>query len=97
MTKQANPHLGSSFESWLDEKGLREDVTAAAIKSVIAEQLAGAMKDKGLTKARMAVLMKTSRTQVDRLLDAKNDITLSSLQRAAAIVGRRVRIELVYG
>jgi hypothetical protein len=43
----------------------------------------------------MARLLKTSRTQVDRILDAKNDITLSSLQRAAAIVGRRVVIELV--
>ncbi len=96
MTKQANPHLGSSFESWLDEKGLREDVTAAAIKSVIAEQLAGAMKDKGLTKARMAVLMKTSRTQVDRLLDPTNgSATLESLLRAAKIVGRELRVALV--
>ena len=43
----------------------------------------------------MATLLKTSRTQVDRLLDPKNDITLSSLQRAAAIVGRRVTIKLV--
>jgi antitoxin HicB len=46
-------------------------------------------------KNRMATLLKTSRTQVDRLLDAKDDITLSSLQRAAAIVGRRVTLELV--
>lgn len=96
MTKQANPHLGGSFESWLDERGLREDVTAAAIKSVIAEQLAGAMKDKGLTKARMAVLMKTSRTQVDRLLDPTNgSATLESLLRAAKIVGRELRVALV--
>lgn len=51
--------------------------------------------DRLLTKARMAMLLKTSRTQVDRLLDAENDITLSSLQRAAAMVGRRVRIDLV--
>ncbi len=48
-----------------------------------------------MTKNKMAALLKTSRTQVDRLLDPKNDITLSSLQRAAAIVGRRVSIELV--
>jgi transcriptional regulator with XRE-family HTH domain len=53
------------------------------------------MKQKKISKARMAMLLKTSRTQVDRLLDAKNDITLSSLQRAAAVVGRRVMIELV--
>jgi antitoxin HicB len=96
MTRQTNPHLGSSFESWLDEKGIREEVTAAAIKSVVAEQLAEAMKDKGLTKARMAVLMHTSRTQVDRLLDPTNgSATLESLLRAAKIVGRKLRVELV--
>ncbi|MFN7936844.1 MAG: hypothetical protein U0R19_26220 [Bryobacteraceae bacterium] len=53
------------------------------------------MKEKKISKNRMAVLLKTSRTQVDRLLDAKNDITLSSLERAAALVGRRVMIQLV--
>ncbi len=96
MTKSANPHLGSSFESWLDEKGIREDVTAAAIKSVISEQLAEAMKEKGLTKARMAKLMNTSRTQVDRLLDPTNgSATLETLLRAAKIVGRDLRVELV--
>jgi antitoxin HicB len=57
--------------------------------------LAEAMKKKKISKARMATLLKTSRTQIDRLLDPENDITLSSLQRAAAIVGRRVLIELV--
>jgi antitoxin HicB len=95
MTRQTNPHLGSSFESWLDEHGIREEVTAAAIKSVIAEQLALAMKDKGITKARMAVLMNTSRTQVDRLLDPTNgSATLETLLRAAKIVGRELRVEL---
>ena len=49
-----NPHIGSTFESWLDEKGIREDVTAAAVKSVIADQIAAAMKERGLTKSRMA-------------------------------------------
>jgi antitoxin HicB len=53
------------------------------------------MKKKKISKVQMATLLKSSRTQVDRLLDPKNDITLSSLQRAAAIVGRRVMIELV--
>jgi predicted transcriptional regulator len=96
MTKQTNPRLGSSFESWLDEHGIRDDVTAAAVKSVIAEQLAGAMKEKGLTKARMAELMNTSRTQVDRLLDPANGgATLETLLRAAKIVGRELRVELV--
>ena len=53
------------------------------------------MKKKKISKSKMARLLKTSRTQVDRLLDPKNDITLGSLQRAAAIVGRRVNIELM--
>ena len=53
------------------------------------------MKEKNISKNKMATLLKTSRTQVDRLLDPKNDITLGSLQRAAAMVGRRVNVELV--
>jgi hypothetical protein len=62
------PHIGSSFDSWLDEAGIREDVAAGAIKAVIARQLASEMKKK-ITKQRMALLMKTSRAQLDRLLD----------------------------
>jgi antitoxin HicB len=94
--KKRNPHLGSSFESWLDETGIREEVTLAAIKAVIALQLAEEMKKKRLTKKRMAQLMKTSRAQVDRLLDPENgNTTIESLQRAAKIVGRELRMELV--
>ena len=91
-----NPHIGSSFESWLDEAGLREDVTAAAIKAVVARQLAVEMKKKKITKKRMAELMKTSRAQVDRLLDPDNgSATIETLQRAARIVGRDLRLQLV--
>jgi antitoxin HicB len=95
MTKKSK-HIGSSFESWLDEAGLREEVTAAAIKSVIARQLAAEMKKKKLTKKRMAELMQTSRAQLDRLLDPENgSATIETLQRAARIVGRELRLELV--
>jgi antitoxin HicB len=91
-----NPHIGSSFESWLDETGIREDVTAAAIKAVIARQLASEMKKQGITKPKMAELMKTSRAQIDRLLDPDNgSATIESLQRAARIVGRELRLQLV--
>jgi antitoxin HicB len=86
-------NLGSSIDSFLKEEGIYEE--AQAVKEVVAWQLAEAMKKKKISKNRMAILLKTSRTQVDRLLNAKDDITLSSLQRAAAIVGRRVTIELV--
>jgi predicted transcriptional regulator len=95
VTKK-NPHLGSSFESWLDQEGIREEVTAAAIKAVVARQLAAEMKKKKITKQRMAKLMKTSRAQVDRLLDPDNgSATIESLQRAARIVGRDLRLQLV--
>jgi len=96
MTKKENPHFGSTFESWLDEKGLREEVTASAIKAVIAQQIDDAMKERGLTKTRMAALMHTSRAQLDRLLDPTNGgATLETLMRAAKVVGRELRLELV--
>lgn len=88
-------HMGSGIDDFMKEEGVFEGAQAQAVKEVVAWQLAEAMKKKKISKNRMARLLKTSRTQVDRLLDAKNDITLSSLQRAAAIVGRRVTIELV--
>jgi predicted XRE-type DNA-binding protein len=88
-------HLGSSIDDFLREEGIFAEAQAQAIKEVVAWQLAQAMKKRKLTKSRLAAMLKTSRTQVDRLLDPKNDITLSSLQRAAAMVGRRVVIELV--
>jgi antitoxin HicB len=96
MTKKKNPHIGSTFESWLEERGIREEVTAAAVKAVIARQIAEEMKKQRITKARMAGLMQTSRAQVDRLLDPDNDsATLETLMRAARVVGRELRLELV--
>jgi antitoxin HicB len=89
------PHFGASVEDFLKHEGIFEEAQAQAVKEVVAWQLAKAMKKKKISKARMASLLKTSRTQVDRLLDPACDITLSSLQRAAAMVGRRVTIELV--
>jgi antitoxin HicB len=95
MSKK-NPHIGSTFESWLEEADIREEATAAAIKSVIAREIAGEMKKQRITKARMAELMRTSRAQVDRLLDPENGTaTLETLIRAARIVGRELRMELV--
>ena len=94
MTK--NIHIGSSLDDFLKEEGIYEEVTAAAIKAVIAYQLVEEMKKKGITKKRMAEMMKTSRAQLDRLLDPENgSATLESLLRAAKIVGRELRLELV--
>src|SRR5271157_5054601 len=88
-------HLGSSIDDFLKKENIFEEAQAQAIKEVVAWKLAKAMRKKKISKARMAVLLKTSRSQVDRILDPKRDITLSSLQRAAALVGQRVVIELV--
>jgi len=88
-------HLGSSVDDFLKEEGVFEEAQAQAVKEVVAWQLAEAMKTRNISKRKMATLLKTSRTQVDRLLDPSNDITLSTLQRAAAAVGRRVSIELL--
>ncbi|HEY5175940.1 MAG TPA: Fis family transcriptional regulator [Terriglobales bacterium] len=88
-------HMGSSLDDFLKEEGIFEEAQAQAVKEVVAWQLAEAMKKKKISKNKMAALLKTSRTQVDRILDPKNDITLGSLQRAAAMVGLRVTIELV--
>ncbi|MBK9169101.1 MAG: XRE family transcriptional regulator [Bryobacterales bacterium] len=88
-------HMGSSIDDFMKEVGIFEEAQAQAIKEVVAWQLAEAIKEEKISKNRMAAMLKTSRSQVDRLLDPKNDITLGSLQRAAAMVGRRVSIELV--
>jgi antitoxin HicB len=77
----------------LTETRLREEVTAAAIKSLIAEQIAAAMNKRGLTKSRMAALMHTSRAQLDRLLDpTSGSVTLETLVSAAKAVGRELRL-----
>ena len=88
-------HMGSSIDDFLKEEGIFEEAQAQAVKEVVAWQLAEAMKKKKISKNRTATLLRTSRTQVDRILDPRNDITLGSLQRAAAMVGRRVTIKLV--
>ena len=87
--------IGSSFDDFLKEEGIYEEVTARAIKRVIARQLDALMEDQGLTKSELAKRMKTSRAQLDRLLDPENgSVTLHTLHRAAAILGKRLRVEL---
>jgi antitoxin HicB len=88
-------HHGSSLDDFLKDEGLYEETQTVAIKEVIVWQLTDAMQERSLSKARLATLLKTSRSQVDRLLDPTRDVTLSTLQRAAALVGRKVQIELV--
>ena len=88
--------IGSSFDEFLKDDDLYEEVTARAIKRVIARQLDVQMRRNGLTKSAMARLMRTSRAQLDRLLDPENEsVTLGTLARAAHAVGRTLRMELV--
>jgi hypothetical protein len=91
-----NAHRGSTLDSFLQEEGVLGEFQAKAIKEVIAWQLAEAMREKKLSKRGLAALMRTSRTQVDRMLDPNNgNVTIETLQRAAAVVGRRVQLQLV--
>jgi predicted XRE-type DNA-binding protein len=84
-----------SLDEFLDEEGIREEVTARAIKRVIALQLQQAMEEKKLSKARMAELMETSRAQLARILDPEEfNVTLDTLARAAKVLGRRLSVEL---
>lgn len=94
--KKKKGRVGSSFDEFLKEEGVYEEVTARAIKRVIARQLDALMQDQGLTKSALAKRMNTSRAQLDRLLDPDNEsVTLGTLTRAAQAVGRHLRMELV--
>ncbi|MEQ1549418.1 MAG: helix-turn-helix domain-containing protein [Chakrabartia sp.] len=91
-----NTYRGSTLDSFLEDEGVLAEFQARAIKEVVAWQLAEAMKDRKITKTALAGLMKTSRTQINRVLDPNDgNVTIETLQRAAALVGRRVQLELV--
>jgi antitoxin HicB len=83
-----NPHWGSTLDEFLDEAGIRETAKAEW-------QLSKEMKRQDISKARLAKLINTNRAQVDRILKAKGNVTIETLQRAAELVGRQLRLELV--
>lgn len=88
-------HIGGDFDEFLRDEGLLEVSEATATKRVIAYQIALEMRRCKLTKSEMAVRMGTSRPAVDRLLDPANpSVTLSTLERAASAVGKRLKVEL---
>ncbi|MEL6231106.1 MAG: Fis family transcriptional regulator [Cyanobacteria bacterium J06627_3] len=89
-------HVGSSFDDFLEEEGILAEVSAIALKRVLAWQIAQAMEIQGLNKASMADAMNTSRSALDRLLDPENiAVTLKTMDRAATVLGKRLRIELI--
>jgi antitoxin HicB len=93
--RKGKGRIGSSFGDFLDEQGIRDQVEDLALKETISDQIAMAMKAKRMTKSAMARRMGTSRRQLDRLLDPRNpSVTLTTLRRAAAAVGRTLRVEL---
>jgi len=93
--KKGHIDRGESFDDFLANDGLLAETEDAAIKDVIADQIRVAMDKQRLTKTEMAARMKTSRRQLDRLLDPDNpSVTLSTLRRAASAVGRNLRVEL---
>jgi antitoxin HicB len=90
-----NKRVGSDFDEFLESEGLLSDVEAVAVKRVLAYQLIKLMEEKKLTKTAMAQRMQTSRSALDRLLDPSNPAaTLQTMDRAARILGKRLRIEL---
>jgi antitoxin HicB len=93
--RKARNHNGSSFDSFLEEEGIREEVEAVAIKRVLAWQLERAMQKQQKTKQAMAEQLRTSRSQLDRLLDPRNTaVTLDTLARAARVLGKRVTVRV---
>jgi hypothetical protein len=88
-------HSGSTFDSFLEEEGIRGEVEAVAIKRVLAWQLERAMRKQQKTKQAMAKQLHTSRSQLDRLLDPRNgSVTLDTIARAARALGKRVIIRV---
>jgi len=90
-----NPRIGSSLDDVLAEDGTLAETDAVAVKRVLAWQVSRAMTERHLSKSAMARAMKTSRAALDRLLDPNNpSVTLRTLERAAKVVGKRLRLEL---
>ena len=91
-----NTNVGSGFDAFLADQGELEEATAVAVKRVIAWQIQEAMQTAGVNKSALAKRMQTSRTVVDRMLDATDTgLTLETMTRAATALGFRVKVDLV--
>jgi DNA-binding Xre family transcriptional regulator len=96
VTENLNPHRGSSFDDFLQEEGLYDEVNARAVKKLLAWQLSRALDETGLTKTELASRMQTSRAAVNRLLDPENpSLNLQTMDKAARALGKRLNIQLV--
>ena len=89
-------HVGQNFEDFLQEEGIYEEVQLNALKKAIAHQIRSMMKEKGIRKTEMAIRMKTSRSSLERLLNEESfNITISTISKAAAVLGKRIELSLV--
>lgn len=94
-TEKRNPHIGSSVDDFFAEDGLLEEIEAAAVKRVISLELQSELERKQMTKTELARRLETSRSQLDRILDPDNEsITLNTLMKAAALLGKRLHVSL---
>ena len=91
-----NNAIGGTFESFLEEEDIKQEVESIAVKKIIAIQIQEILKETRMTKTELADKLETSRAAVNRLLDPYNDsITLHTLKRAASLLGRNLKMELV--
>jgi predicted XRE-type DNA-binding protein len=91
-----NEAIGSSFDDFLEEEGIKEEVETGSIKKLIAYEMQEKIKSEHLTKTELAQQLETSRAAVNRLLDPYNDsITLLTLKKAASILGKKIKLELI--
>ena len=95
VEKKISPHIGSDFDDFLEKEGILSEVEIVAAKRVIAWQIAELMKNEQISKTAMATRMQTSRAVLDRLLDPENTgVTLKTLGKAAAVLGKKIHINL---
>lgn len=94
MSNKTNPHWGSTLDDFLKDEGVYQATKTNAVMRVVAWQLAQEMERQGISKTDLAEKMHTSRAQINRVLKAESNVTLETLQRAAAIFGREIRLEL---
>ncbi len=91
-----NKHYGSSFDSFLEEENIFNEVEAIAIKKYISILIINKMKEDSISKTKLAQMMHTSRSSVNRLIDPNNiSITLKTMEKAATVLGKKLKIELV--
>jgi antitoxin HicB len=94
--KRTSKHIGSSFDDFLKDEGIHEEAVENTARRILAWQIREQMTLQGISKVAMAKRMETSRAQLDRLLDPEDgDVNLKTVQRAAAAVGKKLRVELV--